>query len=476
MVPITNNCFKTVAAVVPTPRGIMAINKCATDQSREKAFENLKNKKPTICDVNSEIKSEGIAFTNVYETDSEKRSACHLVGYTDSSGHGVSGIQRAYDDFLYSEKFASAIFTTSANGDVLAGIEPKFENDLSIVKSGVVLTLDINIQNIVEETAAKMNSGCVIVAQANNAKIRAMASVPTFDISNLSDSLTRADSPMLNRALAAYSVGSVFKPCVAAVAIDSGKMHYTFNCEGSVKIFNRTFRCHNTDGHNTMNLCDAIAQSCNCYFYNIADILGGKQIIKTALSLNFGNKIKICENLYASKGEIPDEKALQNAAALANIGIGQGRLLLSPVSMLTLYLSIAGDGSYYLPSVVEKTIKNGEENIYDIGNKTRVMSADTADILKNHLKTVITNGTGIEAMPNLTTAAGKTATAQTGRYYTTGQEITNSWFCGFFPFDNPQYVMVVMSDSKLNVSTASVFAEIADKICELKGINIENND
>ena len=97
------------------------------------------------------------------------------------------------------------------------------------------------------------------------------------------------------------------------------------------------------------------------------------------------------------------------------------------------------------------------------------MSKYTAAKIREYLKNVIINGTGVEAKPKHTTAAGKTATAQTGRYYENGQEITNSWFCGFFPYKDPQYVIIVMSD------TASIFAEITDKICELKGINIKNN-
>ena len=75
-------------------------------------------------------------------------------------------------------------------------------------------------------------------------------------------------------------------------------------------------------------------------------------------------------------------------------------------------------------------------------------------------------GTGVEAKPETTTAAGKTATAQTGRYDQNNIEITNSWFCGFFPLDNPQYTVIVMSEGRSLVSTASVFKNIADGITE----------
>ena len=167
---------------------------------------------------------------------------------------------------------------------------------------------------------------------------------------------------------------------------------------------------------------------------------------------------------------------LKNEGELANISIGQGTILASPVSMVNLYQAIATDGCYYMPSVVEKTIKDGTENHYACGEKTRAMSEKTSKKLKEYLKTVITDGTGNEAQPTLVNAAGKTATAQTGRYYEDKTEITNSWFCGFFPADNPRYVIVVMSDSRADTSTASIFAQIADKICELKQLNVQNND
>ncbi|MBQ8267297.1 MAG: hypothetical protein IJZ21_02820 [Clostridia bacterium] len=473
MVPLTNNVSKTVAAVSPTPKGVLAISRCTSGTSLENSLNTLKSNKPTICTVEKTINSEGIAFTTVYQQADEKLSACHLLGYTDSSGHGVSGLQLAYDDFLYSDKFVSAIFTTGGGGDVLSGIEPVFDNDTSVINSGVVTTIDINIQNITEAAAAKMNSGCAIVAEVGSGKIRAMASVPTFELKTITESLQNPNSPMINRALSAYSVGSVFKPCVASAALEKGRGIQMYHCKGSLEIVDRVFRCHDLSGHGDMNLQGALAQSCNCFFYNFALNLGGEPIYKMASSLNFGFKIKVCDNMYTPSGIIPELKSLGNEGALANLSIGQGNLLLSPVSMLSLYLSIAGDGSYYLPSVVEKTVKDGAEDMYDIGNPTRVMSADTAVTLREYLGTVITDGTGSEAAPTLTTAAGKTATAQTGRYYEDGTEITNSWFCGFFPAENPEYVVVVMSDSRLNVSTASVFAKIADGITELYTKNVE---
>lgn len=475
MVPITNSTTKTVAAVASTPKGIMAISRALTGETLQSVLDQLKNNMPAICTVNKKIESEGVATTLVYNHTGDTLPACHIIGYTDSTGHGVTGIEKAYDDLLYSEKKVSAVFTADGKGNVLEGVEPYFDNDLSVIHSGVVTTLDINIQDITEKAVSVLKSGCAIVAEASSGKIRAMASVPTFDINNLSLSMTQESSPMLNRALASFNVGSVFKPCVAAAAFENGYPYHTFNCEGRLEIVDRVFRCHNLSGHGNMNMRDALSQSCNCFFYNLAITLGSTHIFKTTSTLSLSSEIRIANNLYTSSGSMPTEKSLSSDGALANLSIGQGNLMASPVSMLNLYTAIATDGCYYLPSIVEKTISDGKETFYDKGNKTRVMKSDTAATLREHLKSVITDGTGTDAAPQNCTAAGKTATAQTGRYYENGEEITNSWFCGFFPAESPEYVVVVMSDSRLNVSTASVFAQIADEITELNGKKIEFN-
>ncbi len=462
MVPITNSKPKTFAAVLPQPSAIVKASKYIDNA----ALSNLKKGMPTVCETYENISGDGISTTLIYNTDSTYLPACHIIGYTDGSGHGVSGLQLAYDDILYSDEFVSAVFTINGKGEAIRGIEPYFENDLSVVSEGVVTTLDINIQSIVEKSLSKLNSGCAIVAEVESGKIRAMASAPSFNLEGISKSLENENSPLLNRALSAYSIGSIFKPCVAAVALENYRQGHIVNCLGSAEIDNRKFKCHLLEGHGQMNLCTALAQSCNCFFYDLAISLGGEKICKIAAALSLNGSIKIADNLYTAFGNLPQITTLNTDSSLANFGIGQGSLNSSPIAILNLYMAIATDGSYYLPSIVEKTVKNGNDEVYNKGYKTQVMKNETALQIREYLKTVITDGTGDEAAPTLCTAAGKTATAQTGRYYDDGTEIINSWFCGFFPAENPQYAVVVMSDGKLTVSTASIFAEIADGITE----------
>ena len=95
------------------------------------------------------------------------------------------------------------------------------------------------------------------------------------------------------------------------------------------------------------------------------------------------------------------------------------------------------------------------------------MEKETAEILREDLKEIFVSGTAKDYRPDTTTAAGKTATAQTGKF-TGGKEICSSWFCGFFPFEEPKYTVIVFSEDSLsqNKSCAQIFSEIADKITE----------
>ncbi len=466
MTPLTNSTSHTVAAVSPTPRGAVGLSKILNDDEKEGALEKLSKGKPIVCNSKKEISSTDIAFERVYEHCNSDTTASHIIGYTDSSGHGVTGLEYAYDSILYSDKTVDAVFSVDGKGKVLGGVSPYFENDTSVLAGGVVSTIDVNIQNIAENVADGIDCGAVLVADAKNGKIRAMVSRPDYDISAVSDYLTADNSPLLNRAITAYSVGSVFKPCVAAAALNLGKSNFCFDCTGSTYIIDRTFNCHKRDGHGFVDLEHALAFSCNTFFYNFAINTGANAVYKMASALNFGSPLRIADGIKTADGNLTKLDRLSNDATLANLSIGQGDLLLSPVSMLTLYCAVASDGTYYIPSVVEGTVKDGKLKEYDKGKPTRVMSEDTANTLKKYLSTVITEGTGTSAQPSRCTASGKTATAQTGRYDENGIEITNSWFCGFFPAEDPKYVAIVMCESTPKVSTALLFSQLADGIAD----------
>jgi len=462
--PLTNDLKKIIATVSPTPRAITAISHQLEGDSLKFVLETLKSGKPVTCEVSQKIECDGIVCTEIYNT-SPNIPAIHTVGYTNDQNIGISGIEKAYNDLLYNKNDITVRFACDGKGRILSGVKPEILGECSPYNNAVVTTIDINFQNIAQNLVENLGQGAIIIAEAKTSKIRAVASYPTFSLDNIDTLLNSPQSPLFNRAFGAYNVGSVFKPCVAAAGIEKSFSNFCYNCKGSFKIIDRTFKCHNHQGHGFTTLNNAIAYSCNTYFYNFGLKVGKNDILNMASNLNFGKRIKLCNDIYTAKGNLPTTQKLDNIAHLANFSIGQGDFLASPISLLPLYTAIANGGEYYMPSIVESTIKNGKEKAYDFGSPTKVFSKKTSDKLKNALSLVISEGTGSMAQPKTTTAAGKTATAQTGKYEN-GKEINSSWFCGFFPLENPEYVIVVFSEDtkKQTKSCAELFSEIVDSI------------
>ncbi|MBO4732979.1 MAG: hypothetical protein J5662_00740 [Clostridia bacterium] len=466
MLPLTNNKKTVLAVALPTPAATMTVSAMLEGEEKENFLSALKGGKPVVCEVPREVECEGVATVTVYDTEATE-AACHIVGYLDNTGHGAAGLEAAYDGLLYDNAYLYAVAEVDGKGRALGGSQPRFVSESAAPACGVVSTVDIKMQKAVWEAAKGINKGAVVLSEVKTGEIKALLSLPCFDTGNISASLDNPDSPFLNRALLSYSVGSIFKPCVAAAGLEDGVVDAEFTCTGSEYIVDRYFKCHKEDGHGAVDLRQALAFSCNCFFYNYGALVGGERILNTARRFNFGFGIKIADNLKTAAGTLPEQKALQNPAHLANFSIGQGDFAAAPVALLPLYTTVANGGEYYLPSLVKSTIKDGKVTPYNKGNPTRALNRNTAETIKEYLKDVISSGTATAAKPENVTAAGKTATAQTGRVDASGKKINNSWFCGFFPADEPEYVAVILSEGGNTAETAAVFAKIADRITEI---------
>ena len=463
--PLTNADKKIMAVISPTPRALAAVRYLIPETKLQNVETELKKGKPVLCEISHEVDCDGVVCFSVYEHTTENTPAIHLIGTVDGENRGVSGLERAYDDILYHNAEITVSYTMDGSGKILSGIEPEISYDQTVLHSGIVTTLDAKIQEIAGQEAQNLEVGAILVAETKTSEILAMVSRPTFNTETAENSLNDPDSPFLNRAISAYHVGSVFKPCVAAAGIKSGNGSFTYTCTGSYRIIDRYFRCHKTDGHGNMDLESGLANSCNTYFYNFAFLTGADSILSMASSLNFGRSFSLCRGIDVAKGRLPKAETLVNPAQLANFGIGQGELSLSPVVMLNLYNAIASDGSYCLPSVVRGKMENGLFRPQSSTERTRVMSKETALTIRHYLQSVITDGTGITAAPERVTAAGKTATAQTGKYKN-GTEICEGWFCGFFPAEEPKYTIIVFSEDtrRQTKNCGEIFARIADRI------------
>ena len=116
------------------------------------------------------------------------------------------------------------------------------------------------------------------------------------------------NSPFVNRALSAYSVGSVFKPIVAAAALDSGiSENMTVECDGKINVNSRVFNCHKNDGHGVLDMAGATAVSCNEYYITLGLETGAEKIIDLASSLGLGKEMNLADSLICEGGNLPDK-------------------------------------------------------------------------------------------------------------------------------------------------------------------------
>lgn len=470
MQPLTNSKTKIMAVFTPCESAVLATSNIKNSVDKERVLKSLKNGEPAVAEVNESIEAFGVYCSEIYINTPSNLLCPQLIGYLDSDGHGVTGLQKQYDELLYTEINHSVALAIDAKGRVLSG-EDVYENfDESVINSGLALSINSDIQALTLSAMQNVSSGAAVITEIGTGKIRAMVSVPEFTADSVADYLNSENSPLLNKCIMGYNVGSVFKPCVAAAALEkSGFESFSVNCVGSNNIAGHIFKCHKLSGHGVTNMKNALAFSCNSFFYNISVGLGADTVYNMASSLGFGNNHEIAQGISLGGSLTQIDELRNNERTLVNLSIGQGKLLLSPVSLLSLYEAIANGGVYYQQTVVEGEVVNGV--VYKGSDPTpiRVMSAETADILKEYLASVIEYGTGTAARPTLTTAAGKTATAETG-WQKNGVLIKNSWFCGFFPKETPKYaVAILIEDSKGGDDVAApVFAKIADSVTLLE--------
>lgn len=465
---LTNHTRRYVSIITDHPAAVMAVSEQFSGEELTGLLTEIRQNGMAVRTIDRELMVDGIVSLPVSEHAGDDLLAKHLIGYTDDSNHGVCGLEAAFDEILYTDETAEIAFITDGHGNILPGETPEIVNPVSCENSGIAVTLDRRIQTVAEQAADGLTCGAVIVTEAKTGKIRAMVSRPDYRMSDLASALTDENSPLLNRALCAYNVGSVFKPCVAAAALENRTTDFLYTCIGYADIDGLTFRCHKADGHGAVDLSAAIKYSCNTFFYNFSSVVGADAIYDMAARAGFSSGIKLADGITAASGNIGNLSALRlSRRALANLAIGQGELMLTPVGITTLYMAIASDGTYRIPSLIEGRVENGvlTERETDPA-PVRLMSAQNAALLRQYLAGVLEEGgTGTAAKPGTVTAGGKTATAQTG-ILKDGHSVINSWFCGFFPLEEPEYVVTVLAENASG-GCAGVFAKIADGVMEV---------
>lgn len=463
--PLVNCDAAYYAVVPPTQEALKDVLAHTLDMTA--VIEGIRSKKPFSCRVDTEyFACEDIIVFDVPQRRPSEPLAQHVVGYT-SDGVGVTGLEADYDSILRSERdTANVTYTVDALGNVLYGEAPNV-SPLRYSNGNLVTTLDADIQRICEEAGGSMEKGAIVVMDVECGDILAMASFPTYFPDRLSEALKNENSPLINRCLYTYSVGSIFKLVTSAAAYNQGLTRFATQCSGKTEIAGHTFRCHDLSGHGLVDMYQAMICSCNSYFVELSRFIQPDNMRTVAQDLGFGTQIPLTRSIVSAGGTLPSLQQLELPAEMANFCFGQGFLTASPLQVCQMTCAIANDGEMPLARLVAgysldgKRLENAKPPMY-----AKSLPRNAAYFLQGLMIAAINENPQSNAIPEHVFAAAKTSTAQTGRYDEDGNEYCHAWITGYFPIEEPKYaVTVLVEDGGYgNDAAAPIFREIADRI------------
>lgn len=476
--PLTGLGEQWLALCLPRQGSYTRLYDWADTAGQAELYQKRNTARPFLLKVEQDLSGLGVRCYAVPHRYGEAPLAAALLGYLDGTGHGAAGLEAAFDAKLSGTgAHDTLVCAVNAQGMLRSGTEPELlRQDSGAV--GVRLTLSRSIQRAAEAVAARtMTTGCVLVLDTSNAKVRACVSLPGFDPEDVSASLTAPDSPLVNRVFSAYAAGSVFKPVLAAAALEAGETSLVYHCPGYCTVDGQVFRCAGGVPHGEVDLASALQKSCNGYFIRLGQQLGPERVRAMAAQLGFGRALCLTDTFRTASGQLPEAETLHSSGAFANFCFGQGELLATPVQVAGMMNAIAAGGRYREPLFLEALVdeETGEDQMPLAHRRARQgMGEETAAALRTLLAGVVAEGTGHEAAltEELPQAAGKTGTAQTGQFTQAGEEKKNFWFAGFWPAQDPRYTLVVLQDGQTEpaCSSAAVFAELCEALAILDGV------
>jgi penicillin-binding protein 2 len=406
--------------------------------------------------------------------------ACHVIGYVNEIDRwrltkledygyktkdivGFGGVEEKYDYYLRQEEGGLSVEVNHRGKftRVLGFAPPRDGKDIQ-------LTLDLGIQKIAEENLSG-RKGSVILMDPQSGSILALANYPNFNpaifvnkrpglIAGLFNDL---DAPLINRAISSsYPPASVFKVVVASAGLELKKINLStyFLCAGATMVGSRKFSCW--DVHGSQDIIAGIAHSCDVFFYKTGLLAGGQNIHDYALRLGLGRTSGF-ELPYETSGFIPSPlwrkiNKFQNwfDGDTANLSIGQGECLVSPLQAANMMAVFANRGYLPVPYII-KAVGN-----LDLEAKKKRLAPvafrkSTFEALREGLREVVSDAKGtaniLSGLP--VAVAGKTGTAQVSH------GLTHAWFVGFFPYDKPKYVICVFLENGGPGHAASAIAK-----------------
>jgi penicillin-binding protein 2 len=384
---------------------------------------------------------------------------------------GKSGVERTREDLLRGKAGVSRV-EVNAYGRVIRELNRREGQPGGEVR----LSLDAELQSYTMELLAD-ESAAAVVMDIHSGDILALASTPGFDPQGFNIGLTQqawADltndprNPLLNKAIAGqYPPGSTFKMIVAMAALDAGVISpdQRVFCEGHVELGNQRFHCWKRTGHGNVSLVEAIEQSCDVYFYDIAKRVGIDRIAQTGLHFGLGSATGI-EIPAEAKGLMPTRawkkarigESWQQGETLV-AGIGQGFVLTTPIQLAVMTARIANGGFAVKPRLIlDDTevpgVPSGDPERLPVGRAGLEVVAEGMRRVSN-----VPTGTAFGARINdrEIALAGKTGTSQVRRISRAEREVRvlrneelpweerdHALFVAFAPIDAPRYALSVV--------------------------------
>lgn len=355
---------------------------------------------------------------------------CHVIGYN-SLAYGKTQLEAKYNNQLLN---INALNPVTDLKNKLTGAKS--------VGNNLYLTIDHRLQ---AHAAALLSGrkGAIVALNPRTGEILAMVSKPDFNpnvnklAANWSTLVESTGNPFLPRATQGlYVPGSTYKVLTSTAAIENGLAGETYVDNGSIIISGKQFNNFGHEAYGKLDLTRAFAVSCNTYFARMGVLLGSDALKSNAEQFGIGKTLPFDLPVKASRFDY----SLMGKTDLAAAGMGQGRILVTPLQMALVAGTVANDGVMMRPIMVKQVITPKGFVMQNSQPQTlyKVMTPETAAKLKIMMEAVVNEGTGTYARISGVQVAGKTGTAENE------SNKEHAWFIGFAPADNPQIAVAVL--------------------------------